>query len=345
VIGSLRRPPCLVDFSGGRDSSLVLAVCAHVARRAGLPLPVPYTRTFRGERASQESGWQEMVVAHLRLKDWERVDSSEDVRLLGDRARRFSRRYGVLFPAPMYVLTASFEAAKGGSHLTGEGGDDVFGSRRAWFARHALESGLLRVSPGERRAIAAHLGPRPARRAHLYRKYGSTMPVAEWLRPEALCEFARRLAQHQAAEPFDWRASLRWHLRQRAVAGFRHNCAAIASDYEVAHTDPLLDPSFVAALARSGGRFGFGCRRDAMMFVAGDLLPVEVLGRETKAVFNGAYFTDAEREFARRWRGTGLDPNLVDTEALRAQWLKPVAPAPTFGLLQLAWLAERGNGQ
>jgi Asparagine synthase len=340
----LQRTPCLVDFSGGRDSSLVLAVCAHVARRAGLPLPVPYTRTFPGDGASEESAWQEMVVAHLGLKEWARVDATEDLRLLGERARRFACHYGVLFPAPMYVLTASFEAAKGGSHLTGEGGDNVFGNRRAWFARHAWESRRLMVVPAERRTVAAQLGPRPARRAHLYRKYRSTTSATGWLRPDARSEFARRLAQQQAGEPFDWRASLRWHLSLRAVAGFRHNCAAIASDYDVAHSDPLLDPGFVAALARSGGRLGFACRRDAMTFVAGDLLPLEVLERRTKAVFNGAYFTEAEREFARAWGGDGLDTNLVDPEALRAQWLKQVAPAPSFGLLQLAWTAERAPG-
>ncbi|MGH3092626.1 MAG: hypothetical protein ACRDOG_09935, partial [Gaiellaceae bacterium] len=34
---ALLRPPCAVSFSGGRDSSLVLAVAAHVARSDGLP--------------------------------------------------------------------------------------------------------------------------------------------------------------------------------------------------------------------------------------------------------------------------------------------------------------------
>lgn len=58
-----------------------------------------------------------------------------------------------------------------------------------------------------------------------------------------------------------------------------------------------------------------------MTFVAGDLLPVEVLERQTKTVFNAAYSTGAEREFAGDWRGDGLDTNLVDCEALRAQWL------------------------
>ena len=38
---ALLRPPCGVAFSGGRDSSAVLAVAAHVARRDGLPAADP----------------------------------------------------------------------------------------------------------------------------------------------------------------------------------------------------------------------------------------------------------------------------------------------------------------
>jgi asparagine synthase (glutamine-hydrolysing) len=43
VRNALQRPPCGVAFSGGRDSSLVLAVATHVARRDGLPDPLPIT--------------------------------------------------------------------------------------------------------------------------------------------------------------------------------------------------------------------------------------------------------------------------------------------------------------
>ncbi len=44
---ALERAPCLVSFSGGRDSSAVLAVATRVARRHGLPPPVPATNRFR----------------------------------------------------------------------------------------------------------------------------------------------------------------------------------------------------------------------------------------------------------------------------------------------------------
>ena len=40
VLPAVSRPPCVVTFSGGRDSSLVLAVATRVARREGLPDPI-----------------------------------------------------------------------------------------------------------------------------------------------------------------------------------------------------------------------------------------------------------------------------------------------------------------
>ena len=46
ILPGLRRSPCLVSFSGGRDSSAVLATATAVARREGLPLPVPITHRF-----------------------------------------------------------------------------------------------------------------------------------------------------------------------------------------------------------------------------------------------------------------------------------------------------------
>ena len=36
VLGALLRPPCVVSFSGGRDSSAALAVATRVARQQGI---------------------------------------------------------------------------------------------------------------------------------------------------------------------------------------------------------------------------------------------------------------------------------------------------------------------
>jgi asparagine synthase (glutamine-hydrolysing) len=55
VVPALRRPPCLVSFSGGHDSSLVLAAAARAARRERLPAPIPVTWRVRDAPAAEES--------------------------------------------------------------------------------------------------------------------------------------------------------------------------------------------------------------------------------------------------------------------------------------------------
>jgi asparagine synthetase B (glutamine-hydrolysing) len=57
LVRSLQRPPCLVAFSGGRDSAGVLAAASHAARRHGLPLPIPATYRFPGAAEVDESEW------------------------------------------------------------------------------------------------------------------------------------------------------------------------------------------------------------------------------------------------------------------------------------------------
>ncbi|MGH9105048.1 MAG: asparagine synthase-related protein [Acidimicrobiales bacterium] len=343
VLPALQRPPCLVDFSGGRDSSLVLAVATSLARREGLPLPVPRTRRFLSDPASKEDEWQEMVVRHLRLPDWEVAGLTGELDIVGERAQSFLRRYGLLFPAPLYVLTESLGLAQGGSRLTGEGGDEVFGERRASFVRFAIESpGRLRRRR-TLKAIIRNVAPRPARSLLLWYEYSKTLPCASWLRPGPARRVAREMALSDGNEPLQWGESLRWFLGRRVIAAHSHNVAIIAADHDVLHLDPLLDRGFVASLARCGGRYGFATRTQAMKFMAQDLLPQALLERRSKPIFNTAYFTATARSFAEGWDGSGVDDQLVDPEKLRAEWLSDLPAAPSFLLLQAAWLAQQSK--
>jgi asparagine synthase (glutamine-hydrolysing) len=72
----------------------------------------------------------------------------------------------------------------------------------------------------------------------------------------------------------------------------------------------------------------------------GDLVPVAVLSRRTKAIFNTTVMGRDSRQFATRWRGQGVDQALIDRDALRREWLTERPHAGTFGLLQAAWLAS-----
>jgi hypothetical protein len=332
----------VVDFSGGRDSSLVLAVATHVARREGLQLPIPRTNRFPLDPGSNEDEWQELVVRHLRLDHWEISKVTGELDIVGERAQACLLRYGLLVPEPLYVNTASLELAQGGSYLTGEGGDEVLGPRRAHFARAAIRAPKGVVRSRAIGAVARNLAPRPARFFILWRDY-SKAQISPWLRPGPARRFNLELARSQAREPLSWRAFLRWHLRRRVPRAIAHNLALIAADYDVLHLQPLLERAFVASLARCGGVYGFWTRTDVMTFLAEDLLPPSLLARKTKPAYNTAYFTDVARHFAESWDGTGLDEALVDPEKLRLAWLDPWPNGSSFALLQAIWLAKHNE--
>ncbi len=115
----------------------------------------------------------------------------------------------------------------------------------------------------------------------------------------------------------------------------------LADEVEAVVLDPLSDPSFVASLARAGGRTGLGSRTAIMRALFGDLLPDVLISRGDKARFPFAYFRAPSREFARSWSGKGLDPELVDAERLRATWLELLPNGYSASVLQKAWLASQ----
>lgn len=342
VLSAVARSPCVVDFSGGRDSSLILATATDVARREGLPLPVPFTRRFPREPMAEESDWQELVIKHLRLPEWERAELTDELDLIGQRAQRVLRHYGLLLPAPMYHWTLSFELAKGGSHLTGEGGDELFARYRARTALTSLRSPRKLHHWREMTSFLSDVAPPRARTWWLRRSYLSTSPLPSrpWMKPDAYRRLCERYAAQEGTEPFSWRRALHWQLSHRNLIAMQHNGKIIASDYDVLHSDPFLDRRFVSALARSANMFGFVDRTQAMTFLAGDLLPASLLSRRSKGRFNRAYFTEVSRAYADSWDGAGVNPELVDAEVLKREWSKPIPSAPSSAVLQAAWMAE-----
>jgi len=139
-VASLDRGCCFVSFSGGRDSSLVLAAATRAARRHGLPLPVPVTNRFPGIDHADETAWQELVIAHLKLTDWVRLDWTDELEVLGAVATRALLRHGVLWPFNAHFHSPLLELAEGGCLLTGIGGDEVMGSSR-WARGVAVITG------------------------------------------------------------------------------------------------------------------------------------------------------------------------------------------------------------
>jgi asparagine synthase (glutamine-hydrolysing) len=161
-----------------------------------------------------------------------------------------------------------------------------------------------------------------------------------WLRPAAREEL-RRLERRCLEEPAGWGAAVRNAATRRATLLPVMSMRRLARDSGVEVAAPLLDPRFVGALARTGGRGGWGSRTAAMRAIAGDLLPDRVLSRRSKAHFNRCFFGDEAHAFAERWSGKGVDEDLVDAEALRREWLSPVPDFRTALLLQAAWLHDK----
>src|SRR5688572_23125394 len=341
LVPALERGRCCVAFSGGRDSSAILAAAVDAARARGLDDPVPLTMRFPGAEASLEDRWQEEVVAHLGLSDWHRVEIAGDLDFVGPHATAVLRRHGSFWPANGHSYLPLFAWARGGTLVTGLDGDGLLDGWQ-WGQVAAVLGGRRRPSPRDAlRVVKAH-SPRPLRRAWAARRERAFDRLS-WLTPDAREQINRAFVRQRAEEPPDWRRRLgRYYLGQRHLAVIGETMQMTAADAEVAMAHPLLDRRFLAAFARAGGRAGYADRTEAMGVLFGGLLPRHVVERRSKAEFSGAFWGEASRVFAESWSGRGLDPALVDAERLRAAWLSPSQGARSACLLQQAWLADSG---
>lgn len=335
----LDRKPCLVSFSGGRDSSSVLAVAARVARREGLPLPVPITIRYREAPDADESAWQELVVAHLGLEDWERVEIEDELDYLGPLAARLLQQHGVRWPPYFHYEHLLLSKAAGGVLLTGHDGDAVFGHWR-WASMTTVRRRERRPGARDLARIILAKAPEQAKRWEARRH----LPPLDWLRPEALAAVREGWISERMSHPWNWEHWLARLARHRSLAVGLSTLDVYAQDVGSHAAHPLLDPRFLAALARDGGRTGFGDRTAMMRTLFSHVLPEAILARERKARPGGGFWRGRSRAFADSWDGTGIDEEMVDPLALRAIWRSTRPPLGAIALLQQAWLAGAVKG-
>jgi asparagine synthase (glutamine-hydrolysing) len=342
---ALQRPPCFVAFSGGRDSSAILAVTDRLATREGLARPVALTARFPEAPAADESAWQERTASSLGIEAWERLSlRAEEVEGLAPAVEQALRRHGPLYPPNLGVFLALFAHVGTGSVITGLGGDELHG---AWLHRIPADV-VARRRPLTRqslRPLLRPLVPRPLLRRRAARapsRHG--VDPTPWLAPAAAGDQARALAAELAEEPHTWSARTRWKARRRRLALTLESLAQVAADSDTSVVHPLLDQAAVEALAAAGGRLGFGPRHAVLEALFGDLLPPEVLARPTKAYLDEVLWGPATRACA-HWLLTDGElavPPLLDRRGLTATWNSERPPAVTLLLLQASWLTTQG---
>jgi asparagine synthase (glutamine-hydrolysing) len=281
-----------------------------------------------------------MIVRRLALPEWRCRDVGDELDLLGPVAQRVLLRHGVLYPPNVHIQALRFEEAAGGTFLTGHGGDQVLGAW-PWGRLWAVLRGRSRPRGGDGRLLLGALAP-PKLRARVLRGRGAG-PALPWTRPNARSALARAWASDQGSIPRRWDAWAAWVARRRNLSLSTAAVAALAREAGVDVRHPLIDRSFLGALAVHAGRSGFPSRTAAMEALFSDLLPPSLLTRRHKAHFAGVLWAAHSRAFIGRWDGEGIPDGVVDRDALRRAW---GGSPPHFGtamLLQRAWLTSIGG--
>lgn len=336
---ALERPPCLVSFSGGRDSSAVLAVAVAVARREGLPEPVPISYRFAGAPDSREDDWQERVARHVGVTDWERLAMTTEIDTVGPVARSVLARHGVVWPFNAHFHVPLLERAASGSLLTGVGGDELLGVP-LWSSLRTLLAGRARRRKVRLASVAAALSPLPVRRWALDGRNRQRWP---WMRPEAEAEVKRQLVEFRARTPRTWTGAVGWWWRSRYREVLTATVEGLARDAGAQIVQPFLDPRVVAAFTRHFGMAGPIDRSAAMRDLFADVLPDDILDRRSKAHFTDAFISEHSRAFAASWDGNGVDGTLVDPDRLAAEWGAEHPDPRSLSLMQATWLATRAS--
>jgi asparagine synthase (glutamine-hydrolysing) len=326
LIPALQREPCVVSFSGGRDSSAVLALAVDVARRNGLSLPLPVTMLFPHVPASEERDWRTAVLTHLGIEQAEEVVLGDELDALGPIAAAQLRRHGVRWPFNAHMHAPILALARGGTLLTGIGGDELLGSRTPPLSSRQRMLALM-PSPVRRSAWRARHAPGG---------YG-------WLTARGRRRVQRAVAREEVSSPQRWQPAVEHWYASRAFAAVDGALTLVAGAEEVEILNPLLDHQVLADLAARGDPHGFTSRTAAMHTLCGSLLPPAVLDRRTKATFGGAVWGPVARQFAAEWDGSGVDPRYVDANRLREELLTPDPDVRLALLLQSAWLANRAS--
>jgi hypothetical protein len=336
VLDGLQRAPCLVSFSGGRDSSALLALATAVADREGLPRPVPITARFQVEETNEDE-WQQLVLEHLGITEWIRVELTEELDLLGPAGSGFLSRHGLRYPQNVHFQEPLLRTASGGSLLSGAGGDELFEPHR-WARAADVLARSVPMRRSDLLVVGAALSPRMIRaRVH----HRGQLEVPDWLRLSGRRRLLRRLHVWLGEDAVRYDAHLDWWRRSRYINHGQRSLELLAEDHGVTFIAPFSEERVMRAMAADRGRLGFPSRASAMHYLFADLLPQATIERQSKASFDSPLVGPATRAFAEVADPTTvLSEDLVDMGALRRAWQREQIDIRSLPALQLCWLAQ-----
>ena len=149
--------------------------------------------------------------------------------MVGPVATAVLRRYGLLWPPNAHFHAPLLDAAKGGSLLTGIGGDEML-AEGATTQALAVVTGTRRPERRDVLRLAWALAPRPLRRSVTLRR---DPPAFPWLRTRSLEAALRALADQSVREPLRRRAQVEWRLGFRYLTVGRESLSLLAADEQV----------------------------------------------------------------------------------------------------------------
>lgn len=330
--------PVYVEFSGGCDSSVVLAAAAAVCRRVGHADPVPVTFRFPEYPETDESTFQNGVVEALGLTTWQ-LFQSPDMELLGAPALAAQESLGLAWPPQVFTRAAIWGQLEPGVLLTGEGGDEVFGppliNPLRSFASAARRRDVVAAARAARLAVMG-----PSQRAQFIVSSNPLGWEVPWLSTELRREVFALAAQEAAQEPIRRASWARWYLRAPSVHRMESNLRWFGASFGLDVRCPLMAPGVVWAAVDALPPYRRRNRTELLHAAFADTVPGVARSRTSKIHLTRPFFGRSTKAFAAHWDGSGLPPG-VDAAWLRHEWL--TSDEPHAGSAMLLLVAAQGS--
>jgi asparagine synthetase B (glutamine-hydrolysing) len=340
ITEQLTDQPVYVEFSGGCDSSLVLSAALKSCRDAQHAPPIPITFRYPLIPETNETVYQEAVFEYLGINNGRVFEITNEFDLLGPSARNGLKAFGLVCPALPLVRADLMRQLEPGLVLSGEGGDESLGPRRAGGAVRAvraLKRGRLRGFAGN---VMTSLMPLPLRR-HWIRR-GSDLSL-EWISPQEHERYNAEIVEWWTAEPLRPSRFAEFYLTRPGTQVTVHQVGEVMRWCGHRYGAPLMEQHFVHAVGDLTPLTKLQDRRRILNHHFTSNLPEVVLNRIDKKFFQAAFFNTYAKEFARSWSGQ-ISDDCIDGAKLKAHWLQDDSNnvwSPTFLLLQKAWLESQ----